>query len=83
MGLGVRACRTRKPGNCGAPVSIPDLVGLGVRGRVGQEGRFQVEQFQSPIWWGWGLEGMSALFTKMVNKGVSIPDLVGLGVRGE
>jgi len=50
---------------------------------VGQEGRFQVEQFQSPIWWGWGLEGMSALFTKMVNKGVSIPDLVGLGVRGE
>ena len=62
-------------------VSIPDLVGLGVRARLAGRGPCSEDTFQSPIWWGWGLEKSAHIFRDRETRRVSIPDLVGLGVR--
>jgi len=63
-------------------VSIPDLVGLGVRESKDGEWLEEYRKFQSPIWWGWGLEIEPRRTTRSASA-VSIPDLVGLGVRGD
>jgi|GEM_PF-3435667 len=62
-------------------VSIPDLVGLGMRPFGKNDRRWKFYKFQSPIWWGWECDGKWVLNVLGRSAIVSIPDLVGLGMR--
>jgi len=57
VGLGVRVKDAGGREHSGFAVSIPDLVGLGVRvDAISKVAIDKINEFQSPIWWGWGLE---------------------------